>query len=116
MTQMSTVDIQPALHRQVPGFCDFEGLYTEAVEKAPSPAVFVEVGVWLGQSAIFMASQIARSGKDIQFFAVDPWNRSDFYTHNFQKHESHIQSRGGNPRAAFDLNVRESGLGHLITP
>lgn len=113
---MSSTCLEQPVHRLVPGFCDFEDLYSSAVRASPSPAVFVEVGVWLGQSAIFMASQIAKSGKDIQFFAVDPWNRMDFYQNNFQKHLAHVHSRGGSPRAAFNRNVQESGLGHLIHP
>jgi SAM-dependent methyltransferase len=37
---------------------------------------FVEVGSWKGQSAAFMAVEIANSGKNIQFDCVDTWQGS----------------------------------------
>ncbi|HVP24109.1 MAG TPA: class I SAM-dependent methyltransferase [Conexivisphaerales archaeon] len=59
--------------RDIPGWFDFEDVYTEAVERAPaSGARFVEVGVMFGRSAVYMASEIHRSKKHIYFDAVDP--------------------------------------------
>lgn len=45
------------------------------VDNAKDGAVFVEVGVFLGKSAIYMAQQIKESNKQIHFYCVDPWNR-----------------------------------------
>lgn len=60
--------------RQVPGWFDFDDVYREAVDRAPSGgAHFVEVGVMCGRSALFMADAIRASGKKIVFDAVDPW-------------------------------------------
>lgn len=62
-------------YRDIQGWFTWEAMYKRMVEHAPHNAVFVEVGVFLGKSAIYMAQQIKESGKDIQFVCVDPWNR-----------------------------------------
>jgi hypothetical protein len=51
-------------------------LYKAIVRNAPEKAHFVEVGVWKGRSAAFMAVEIINSGKIIQFDLVDTWNGS----------------------------------------
>lgn len=61
----------------IPGWFNFEDVYREAVEGACSGAVFVEIGAWKGRSAAYMGVEIAKSGKDITFYAVDHWLGSD---------------------------------------
>jgi hypothetical protein len=57
---------------QVPGWFNFEDIYQEAVDLAPAEeAHFVEVGVLLGRSTLFLAEAIRRSGKKITLDAVD---------------------------------------------
>jgi hypothetical protein len=64
-------------YEAVPGWFNFEGVYRDAVAEAPAQAVFVEIGVWKGKSAAFMAVEIANAKKDIAFYAVDHWKGSD---------------------------------------
>ena len=45
--------------------------YKEAVENAQDGDHFVEVGVYKGRSAAYMAVEIINSGKDITFDAID---------------------------------------------
>jgi GR25 family glycosyltransferase involved in LPS biosynthesis len=52
---------------------DYEGLYSEMVEKFSAGAHFVEVGTWKGRSACYMAVEIINSGKNIKFDCVDTW-------------------------------------------
>lgn len=59
----------------IPGWFTWEPLYKRMVDNAKDGAVLVEVGVFLGKSAIYMAQQIKESGKRIQFICVDPWDR-----------------------------------------
>lgn len=54
----------------------YPNLYNKIVSNAPNKAHFVEVGVWKGRSASFMAVEIINSGKTIQFDLVDTWNGS----------------------------------------
>lgn len=52
-------------------------LYNQIVAAAPDKAHFVEVGVWKGRSAAFMAVEIINSGKIIQLDLVDTWEGSE---------------------------------------
>jgi hypothetical protein len=52
-------------------------LYKSMVEKFPNNSHFVEVGVWKGMSASFMAVEIINSGKKIKFDCVDTWEIID---------------------------------------
>ncbi len=59
---------------------DFQQVYSLAVQRTTSPAVFVELGTWLGQSAGYMAVEIANSGKEIKFHCVDVWEDIGSFT------------------------------------
>lgn len=62
----------PITWREVPGWFNFDDIYQEAVDRSPpSGATFLEVGVLYGKSTLFMAEAIRRSGKSIDFHAVD---------------------------------------------
>ena len=52
---------------------NYEDLYKLVVDRFPSDSHFVEVGVWKGQSACFMAVEIINSNKNIKFDCVDTW-------------------------------------------
>lgn len=52
---------------------NYENLYSLVVSKFPTNSHFVEVGVWKGMSACFMAVEIINSNKDIKFDCVDTW-------------------------------------------
>jgi predicted O-methyltransferase YrrM len=51
----------------------YPGLYSMVVNKFPTDSHFVEVGVWKGMSAAYMAVEIINSGKNIKFDCVDNW-------------------------------------------
>jgi predicted O-methyltransferase YrrM len=55
----------------IAGFFSFPFLYKEMVSEVESPAHFVELGVWKGASAAFMAQEIWLSEKSIRFDAID---------------------------------------------
>jgi hypothetical protein len=55
----------------------YPNLYTHIVKAAPSTAHFVEVGVWKGRSAAFLAVEIINSGKNITLDLVDTWEGSE---------------------------------------
>jgi predicted O-methyltransferase YrrM len=61
------------LWSDIPGFCDFEALYTHAAARLPERgAVAVEVGCWLGRSVAFLASEMKRLGKgQAVVYAID---------------------------------------------
>jgi len=55
----------------------YPGLYSMIVEKYPTNSHFVEVGVWKGMSAAYMAVEIINSGKNIKFDCIDIWEYLD---------------------------------------
>jgi predicted O-methyltransferase YrrM len=59
---------------------DFQKLYKEMVEISPDNSHFVEVGVWKGMSASYMAVEIINSNKNIKFDCVDTWEFFDWFT------------------------------------
>jgi len=64
-------------YKDIYGFADYLGIYRKAVKMFPSGSHFVEVGSFLGKSAVFMAVEIINSGKNIKFDCVDHWLGSD---------------------------------------
>lgn len=58
------------------GWFSFPQLYRYAVQSFPY-GKFIEIGTWLGQSAAYMAVEIANSKKNIDFYCVDTWKGSE---------------------------------------
>jgi predicted O-methyltransferase YrrM len=55
----------------------YPGLYSMIVDKYPTNSHFVEVGVWKGMSASYMAVEIINSKKNIKFDCIDIWEYLD---------------------------------------
>jgi predicted O-methyltransferase YrrM len=51
----------------------YEEVYSKMVSRFGDNSHFVEVGVWKGMSACYMAVEIINSGKNIKFDCVDAW-------------------------------------------
>jgi predicted O-methyltransferase YrrM len=62
-------------YESIPGWFNPQ-TYSLMVKTAKSGSTFVEVGVFKGRSAAFMATEIVNSGKDIKFYAVDHFEGS----------------------------------------
>ena len=86
-----------------PDWFNARDIYAEAVGSAASGAVFVELGAWKGRSTAFMAVEIANSGKQIEFYAIDLWlgspgepqHRSDPDVLNGTLHETFLRNLEG---------------------
>ena len=61
---------------------DLFALYKKMVSMFDSGSHFVEVGAFLGRSAVFMAVEIINSGKNIKFDCVDHWEGSEEHRDN----------------------------------
>lgn len=63
-------------YKGIPGWCGFAAMYYQAIAaiKDDRKHVFVEIGSWQGRSACLMASLIKASGKNVDFYCVDPWD------------------------------------------
>jgi hypothetical protein len=60
-------------YHYIQNWFDFQDFYRKQVLSANNGSHFVEVGSWKGSSTVYMAVEIANSGKLIQFDAVDTW-------------------------------------------
>lgn len=84
----------------------FPNLYKEMVNKYDS-GTFVEVGVWKGMSAAYMAVEILNSGKPITLHCVDSWeylaSQGEIPAHKFN-----------NLYATFIHNMKP--VKHIVTP
>ena len=69
----------PHYYETVEGFFRPEDVafYKKVINYFSGPAHFVEIGSYKGRSSSFMAVEIARSGKAIQFDCVDTWEGSE---------------------------------------
>lgn len=61
-------------YEHVPGWFDFQDLYTHIVKAAKDDDVLVEIGSFLGKSACYMLEEIQNSGKNLKFYCVDTWD------------------------------------------
>jgi predicted O-methyltransferase YrrM len=63
-------------YEDIRGMMDYEDLYHAMVHKFPTGSHFVELGVWFGRSAAYMAVEIVNSKKKIQLDIVDNFLKS----------------------------------------
>lgn len=64
-------------YNDIHGWFTFPDLYSRVVSQFPSGSHFVEIGVWKGKSASYMAVEILNSKKKIQFDCIDTWEGSE---------------------------------------
>jgi cephalosporin hydroxylase len=97
----------PPFWTAVRGFFDFEDVYRMLVERAKDGDTIVEVGVFLGRSALFLGDAIRTSGKRVTLLAVDVWcAQYDFGNGDV------IEA----PFENFVANVRQAALTKIIVP
>ena len=66
-------------YQNVEGWFTFPNLYSHVVSRFSEGSKFIEIGSWLGQSAAYMATEIANSNKNIEFHCVDLWESNEEY-------------------------------------
>jgi predicted O-methyltransferase YrrM len=92
------------------GYFTYPNLYRFIVNHFPSNSHFVEVGVWKGRSAAFMAVEINNSGKNIRFDCIDTWKGS--VTEDPHQNDQYVKN--GNLYEKFMSNIDR--VKHIITP
>jgi predicted O-methyltransferase YrrM len=103
--------------QDVPGWFDFQDIYDHAVHEAREGDSLVEVGTFLGRSALYMAEKIKESGKNLDFYVVDPWRRCeeiDWVFDPTRPEGAAIQAHGGSLFEAFAWYLEHSGLSDYI--
>jgi len=64
------------IYENIHGWFTFPSFYSEIVKQSKDGYHIIEVGVWKGKSAAYMAVEIINSGKRIRFDCVDTWDGS----------------------------------------
>jgi len=62
---------------KIHGWFTFHGLYYDMVKKFGDGSHFVEVGSWMGCSAVYMGVEIVNSKKKIKFDCIDNWEAAE---------------------------------------
>lgn len=102
---------RPMDYRDIQGWFNFEGEYQRAVAMARLGAKFVEVGAWRGKSTAFLASEVKRSGKNIELNVVDTWRGS-----NEDYHQQVVRAAGGDLFPEFWENMRNLQVDEFVRP
>ena len=89
---------------------DFQDFYSWIVKQYDSGAHFIEVGVWKGRSACYMAVEIINSNKNIKFDCIDTWiiNTDPVIANEFKCYE---------PLSIYDIFEKNiEPVKHIINP
>jgi predicted O-methyltransferase YrrM len=97
-------------YADIQGWFDYQAIYDRMVAEASTGDVFVEIGCWLGQSTVYLADAICRSGKAITLYAVD-----NFSGVTLPSGAAMPQScEGRNLLDEFNANLQECGVSGLV--
>lgn len=99
---------------QIPGYFDFQDIYSEAVASAPEGGVLVEVGTLWGRSAVYMAERIKESGKNLKFYVVDRWRPYVEQGFDVAGNFPEIIKQHGSMFGGFAYYIESSGLSEYI--
>jgi hypothetical protein len=99
-------------YKQIPGWFDYQNIFDEAVARARTRALFVEIGAYLGRSTSYLAWRIKQSGKRIRLYVVDLW---DGWFWNDDR-QSVPMNEGADVFWHFMHNMRQQGLDDVICP
>jgi hypothetical protein len=96
----------------IAGWFDFDRLYDEAIDRVKGPAVFVELGSWLGRSTAYMAEEIKRRLVPVTFYAVDTWKG----TKGEAELEAVVNQAGGDLFPTWQRNMSRVGVFDYVIP
>lgn len=101
-------------YKDIAGWVDYETAIDEAVDHFPDGSLFVEVGAYLGRSAVYFAESIRRSGKRIRFVSVDTCRGSG--VENEKDNHGDAVRRGGHTFVGeLHNNLIACGVADLVT-
>jgi predicted O-methyltransferase YrrM len=110
--------ITPSGIDAVQGWNSTDPTFAHLIEEV-RPQTIIEVGSWLGASAIHMAKECRRIGLWPQIYCVDTWlGATEFWTDGAGTEERDLRQRNGYPQIYFDFlaNVAQAGMQTIITP
>ena len=105
-------------NKNVFGWNSYSDLFRRLVEEK-KPSVIIEVGTWLGASAIHMAKVTKELSLGTRMYCVDTWlGAQEFWTWGSGTKERDLKLRNGYPQVYYDFlsNVVEHGVQDVIVP
>jgi predicted O-methyltransferase YrrM len=99
-------------YESIDGWFNFRAVYDQAIREAKDGDVMVELGSWYGRSAAYMAVEIAKSGRKVDFYCVDTWQGSA----DSPWMAAHLADRGGSAFPFFRENLERGGVWDLVKP
>jgi hypothetical protein len=91
-------------YKNIFGHFNFESVYDNEVNKSENGYKFLEVGTFLGKSAIYMAEKIKESGKNIELHVLD----------TFKSMPSGEYKEGKDFFDEFKSNIKSCGVDDII--
>jgi predicted O-methyltransferase YrrM len=110
--------IKPSGAKRVPGWNSQNKIFDRLVNET-RPSVIIEVGTWLGASAIHMATAARNAGVSCTIYCVDTWlGAEEFWTRFADTPERNLALKNGYPSVYYKFlsNVVEHGSQDTIVP
>lgn len=95
-------------YKEIQNWFNYERVFDLAINKAEDGAKFVEIGVWKGGSTAYMGVEILKSGKKIEYDAIDTFEGSKEHGVVVGLYEEAMQ----NLKPILDLNIVNLIKGH----
>ncbi len=111
-------NILPSNIEQVQGWNSYSNVFQQVIEET-RPSVIVEVGTWLGASAINMGKITKQLGLNTKIYCIDTWlGAEEFWTSLRDTPERNLKLKSGYPQVYFDFlsNVVRHQMQDIITP
>jgi len=99
------------LPSEIEGWCDYSALYHGIANALPHGGKFVEIGSWMGQSAVVLCHRLQDIGKDAEITCVDTFQGEQ----NQPAHLEIVAGMGGSTRWKFDENIKAAGVADMIS-
>jgi hypothetical protein len=110
--------ILPSESSDVYGWNSHWPIFEELIEKI-NPEVIIEVGTWLGASALNMCKTIKKLNLKTKIYCVDTWmGAEEFWTGAAHTSERNLKLKNGYPQVYFDFlsNVVKHEAQDIIIP
>ncbi len=112
MTGSGSGQLPSHFYENVHGWFNFRGIYADVIRDLRDGTRIVEVGSWYGKSAAWMAVEIARTGRQVEFYCVDTWTGSV----DTPWMAAHLTQLGGSGKDRFVETMRRGGVADLVRP
>ena len=98
------------LPSDIEGWCDYPAFYHAIANVFPSGGKFVEIGSWMGQSAVILCHRLQDIGKAAEVTCVDTFQGEQ----NQPSHLEIVAGMGGSTRWKFEENIKAAGVADMI--